>query len=109
MLDQLKQIADDIHLCLQPKLALTDFEQAVQQAFRLSFPGIELKGCYFHLRQAQVKWIFQHGYKSRYFQNAAFKSWCRMVGALALIPLESVNEGWALLKNQALDVNSCLL
>ena len=105
MLEHLKLIANKINVFLHPKLALIDLEEDEMQAFRLSFPGIELKCCFFQLRQAQVKWIFQHGYKTLYHNNASFRHWYRMIGALALIPPESINEGWALIKNQALDVN----
>jgi hypothetical protein len=37
---------------LKPEVALTDFEPAVQNAILEAFPGIEIKGCFFHFKHA---------------------------------------------------------
>jgi hypothetical protein len=37
---------------LKPEIALTDFEPAVQNAILEAFPGIEIKGCFFHFKDA---------------------------------------------------------
>lgn len=50
-------------------LALTDFEKALKS----HFPGINLRGCYFHFKQAVGRWAFKHGYKIPFTNNLEFK------------------------------------
>ena len=67
---------------------------------------IVVKGCYFHYRQAVSRWIFGNGFKKSYYANDAFKTWCRKIGCLALIPLEHVETGWQQLNaNPPVDVD----
>ena len=75
-----------------------DFESAVHQAYRIVWPNITIKGCYFHFRQANCRWLFLHGYKLSNHTDKEFKLWCRRIGALALIPLARVRDGWELIK-----------
>ena len=48
---------------MQPKLALGDFEIAAQRALKHHFPGIKIKGCWFHFRKAIMKKAFSIGIK----------------------------------------------
>ena len=98
MLTEFKKIADGIQVVLNPKVLLADFESSVHAAFRFIWPEIIIKGCFFHFRQANSRWIFAHGYKCQYMNNPAFKSWCRKIGALALIPEDQVEGAWSMIK-----------
>ena len=98
MLSQLKRIADEIDVVLNPKELLADFEVAVHSAFKFIWPEIRIKGCFFHFRQATCRWIFARGYKSHYTNNVDFKLWCRKIGALALVPIAHIQEAWCIIK-----------
>ena len=73
--DQLKYTAERYGFFLAPKFGHTDFEQAVRKALKHCYPGIQLKGCYFHFEQAIGRWMFQHGYKVAYSQDQLFRKW----------------------------------
>ena len=64
---------------LEPSVALTDFEPAVQNALIDAFPGIDIKGCFFHFKHAIHDWITQHGYKIDYNSNSSFRVWVDML------------------------------
>jgi hypothetical protein len=67
---------------LEPSVALTEFEPAVQNALIDAFPGIDIKGCFFHFKHAIHDWIAQHGYKIDYNSNSSFRVWVDMLGGL---------------------------
>ena len=41
----------------RPSLAMTDFERGLQNSLRENFAGISVRGCHFHLSQANIIWI----------------------------------------------------
>ena len=51
----LKPFGDLVSLPYLPETALTDFEMAIQNAFRDCFPLIRIKGCYFHFKSFTSK------------------------------------------------------
>lgn len=59
--NQLKTLANDNSMQLDPSHCLTDFETAAMQALRHQFPRSAIKGCYFHFKQAIIRWICQNG------------------------------------------------
>ena len=64
---------------------LIDFEVAVKNALEVVFPGVDVKGCYFHSTpniQVHV----------RYQQDAAFTLEVQMIAALAFVPGNDVNQ-----------------
>ena len=99
--NQLKEIAASYNLVLNPLIALTDFEKAVRKALKFHFPGIKLKGCFFHFKQAIGRWIFKNGYKKTFMTNIAFKFWFRKLSSLAVIPLDQVQDAYDMIKKQA--------
>ncbi|CAF0894177.1 unnamed protein product [Brachionus calyciflorus] len=72
---------------------MCDFEPALLKSIHSVFPGINLKGCWFHFTQAIRKKIFLFGYKNIYLHNYKFKFWIKRFMALALIPLENIKNG----------------
>lgn len=88
----LKPIGDTTSKPLNPQVAMTDFEPAMQNALTYCFPNIQLKGCFFHLKQAVQHWIKTHGYKPDMRHNSEFKIWVNMLTTLAFVRLSVFNE-----------------
>ena len=72
----------------------TDFELAAIQ----SIASIELfaqaiiKACYFHLQQSLWRKIQEIGAATLYTSNPQFAISCRMLAAIAFVPVEKVNQ-----------------
>ena len=64
---------------LNPEVALTDFEAAVQNSLLDAFPDIDIKVCFFHFKHAIHDWITLHGYKVDYTTNSSFRVWVDML------------------------------
>lgn len=77
-------------LKLQPQYALTDFEKALQDAFAQVFPGIILKGCFFHYRQCVHRRVKQYGLKGQYATNFYVRQAVKMLIALSYLAPEEV-------------------
>ncbi len=67
---------------MNPELVYSDFEKAAQNAFRFHFPGVKLKGCWFHFRQAIIKHAFEIGMKPLYNRDS-YRIFLNLIGALA--------------------------
>ena len=65
MLGKLKELRP----ALNPGSVLTDFEMAARNAFRRSFPGVVLGGCFFHLRQSVWRRAQSSGGILMYFEG----------------------------------------
>ena len=52
MINQLKLLASEYGLVLNPKIIHCDFEKGAIKAFRLAFPGVKISGCHFHFTSA---------------------------------------------------------
>ena len=70
-----KPLGDLINEPYLPETALTDFEIAIQNAFRDCFPLITIKGCYFHFKHAHQSWISKHTLKKIFQSNYEFRIW----------------------------------
>jgi hypothetical protein len=46
---EMNELATNLNVELHPDFILTDFELASMNALRVEFPGVENKGCNFHL------------------------------------------------------------
>ena len=69
MYEAMLQVLKDNNADLNPATIMTDFEESAINAFRSKFPGIECKGCFFHLCQNIFRRIQQHGLQVRYSQD----------------------------------------
>ena len=69
-----------------PSDMLFDFEQAAFNAARHVFPGIDVKGCFFHLSQNLWKKIQQNGLALLYGNDDEFAMLMRSIAALAFVP-----------------------
>ncbi|RNA16054.1 Ragulator complex LAMTOR3 [Brachionus plicatilis] len=70
------------------------FEVSLMKAVVSVFPDVQLKGCWFHFTQAIRKRIFLNGFKSNFLLNSDFKFWVKRFMALALIPIENIEEAF---------------
>ena len=89
-------------LPFNPEVVLTDFELAIQNAYRHCFPHIVIKGCYFHFKHAHQSWLCTHGWKKLYKSNSEFRIWINMFGALALMSLDRIPECMLIIKSKAI-------
>lgn len=77
------------------KRVFTDFELALHQSlFKILDKNVEIKGCWFHFNQAIIRKLISLGLLGLYCGSIEFKTWIRRLSALALIPIEFIEEGW---------------
>ena len=85
------------NLILKPKITMTDFELAAFTAFKEVWPDVLCKGCLFHLGQSLLKKLGNLGLKTLYSDNEEFRNWIKRIFALALIPIENIDEQWKII------------
>jgi len=78
------------------EIASADFEGGIQNAMHIVFESINyavsIKGCWFHYINAIQKRISIGGLRVYYFTNQVFKFWVKRFFALALIPVEFIDD-----------------
>ena len=87
---------------LQPRTILIDFELAVKNALEAVFPGVIVKGCFFHFSQNIWRKIQANGLQGRYQQEPAFVEDVGKIAALAFVPEADVQRYFNIL-NQNID------
>ncbi len=75
-----------------PTRILTDFEQAVINAFHRFFPNAEVQGCYFHLNQCLVRKVQQLGLKRHFDNDMDYKLKVKSLAALSFVPPNDVQN-----------------
>ncbi len=86
-------------LPINPVYAMADFELSMQNAIINQFPGIKLKGCFFHLKQAVQHWVNIKGYKKEMKSNSEFRIWVNMLSTIALVPSNLLFEALKIVEN----------
>ena len=97
----------NLHANLHPSTVLCDFEVAIKNALEAVFPGVTVKGCYFHLTKNIWRRIQAEGLQDRYEQDPAFVEEVRMIAALAFVPPNDVDRYFNIISqniDQALEV-----
>lgn len=82
--------------CNQPTTVMSDFEMAAISAFKKEFPETEVKGCFFHFCKALYRKI-QEKHQTRYANDVNFMQSCKMVMALAYVPLKEMRSVYDIL------------
>ena len=86
---------------------MIDFELGIRNALEAVFPGVPVKGCFFHFTQNIWKKIQENELQVWYQQDPAFVTEATMIAALAFVPGADVTRIFNTLSNnidQALDV-----
>ncbi|RNA23729.1 Ragulator complex LAMTOR3 [Brachionus plicatilis] len=102
----LKDIALKQNIILKPKSIMADFEEASTLAAEFHFPGIKVKGCWFHFRQAIFRRAIRLGLKQHYHKTE-YKDFVSMLGGLALLPIDKVKEGYEIINSFMPDDPKC--
>lgn len=92
---------------MNPHTAMSDFELASRSAIKFHFPNVNLKGCWFHFKQAVNRKVIKLGLKKNY-TSTNYRKYINSLGALALVPVNSVVEGFNFIKNIMPDDPKCL-
>ena len=75
---------------------MLDFEQGMMKALRQVFPGIQLRGCRFHLAQNWWRAIQRYGLATRYKNTkSAISKWLNKCFALPCLDEDLIRENFA--------------
>nr|XP_054757171.1 uncharacterized protein LOC129263283 [Lytechinus pictus] len=101
LLQHLKNIAVDARLRFSPRIVVSDFEVAIRRAFVEEFPGIRVRGCYFHLTQSLWRKIQELGLTNAYNHDNQTQRLIRKVFALGFLPVALVGLNFRILRRSA--------
>ena len=83
-----------------PKTVTIDFEMAAINALKLIFPDTKINGCFFHLKQSLFRKIQALGHQKEYSKSLEFANKCKMIAALAFVPVGEVEKTFQSLKQE---------
>ena len=90
---------------LNPRSVVVDYEMSLIRSLQEEFPGIEIKGCYFHFCKALWRNIQRLGLSQPYNTNPRFKRCIRKITALGFLPIHDVRNCYNhLLRRQTLQL-----
>ena len=93
---------------LAPKSVVCDYEQAAILAMQESFPGINIKGCFFHLSQNFQRKTASAGYATLYQTDSDFALKAKMLLAIAFVPIDRIDEYFDVILEQLSDEHTVL-
>ena len=93
MFSLLKDTLDNLGYELSASYFMSDFEFAIRDSFQTIFPGIEAKGCAFHLAKAIQGKVARSGFKKDYENDPKFNSFTRAMIGLTYVPLDRLADG----------------
>ena len=85
-----------LQITLNPKFALVDFETAASNALKYHFPDVEIKGSWYHFRQAIMKRVTRLGSRQPYHQTEYAE--LNRLGALAFIPVDLLDDAMQIIE-----------
>lgn len=88
---------------LEPSEFITDFEVGMRNAIQECFPGIRLRGCWYHFCAALRKKLLKLGLHALLKQNGFARHVKKMMMCLPLLPAENFVEGYDYIKKKAGD------
>ena len=103
MVEQIKILVPNFN----PKTVTCDFEMAIINTFQFYFSEAEMTLCYYHFKQNLWRQIQGFSWQKRYMaettqeeeeeEEDSFALKCKMVAALAFLPVDDVVRGFELL------------
>lgn len=100
LFQELNEMANREDIELKPDFVITDFEMAAINAVKFEFPGVQNKGCFFHLGQSVYRKIQNLQLASRYGTDEDFSIKIRQIPALAFLSPLEIPEAFDNLKPQ---------
>ena len=94
ILPLLKEACTQRHIALQPTTFFIDYETAVQNVARTSFPGITIKSCFFHYTQRIWRKVQNTGMQTHYSDDPIIHKFVRRAAVLPLVPQNSIADVW---------------
>lgn len=92
--DFIKNVVFRFHKCFHtPIAATTDFEMALKNAIKHTWPGIQTFGCNFHFCQALHRNAKLTGLSTKIKDNSEHHKTLRMFMRISLLPIEFVERG----------------
>ncbi|CAF2107579.1 unnamed protein product [Rotaria magnacalcarata] len=100
-------------ICLNPKFATIDFEQAAINSIKLVFPNTIVKGCNFHFNKCIYTKLQELGFQSAFIDKKSsdmneinvrnlYKKTC----ALAFMPPQEISNLWVLIMDEYQDIDN---
>lgn len=86
-----------------PDIITIDFEAATIQAIKDVFSNTQISGCNYHFNQSLWRKVQNIGLVDEYRDNDEIRINIRMCSALALIPLQDIDEGWLIIMENSPD------
>ncbi|CAK5025603.1 unnamed protein product [Meloidogyne enterolobii] len=77
----------------EPNSISMDYEAAAINSIRAIFPMCEIRGCLYHLTHNLKKKLAEEGLTQRYRTDAEFAVMCRMITAVAFLPIQDISIG----------------
>ncbi|XP_049315649.1 uncharacterized protein LOC125779119 isoform X2 [Bactrocera dorsalis] len=92
LFEELFRIASEYGENLQPERIISDFEVGLISALRNSFPGTDLRGCFFHFSQIIWRKVQKERLVKKYGNYENFSLQVRMLKSLAFVPPDEISE-----------------
>ena len=93
-LNLLKETCRQHGIELQPTTLFIDYETAVRNAAYTVFPGITIKGCFFHYTQCIWRKTQATGLQIHYKTNDDINRLVRRAAVLPLLPMQNIEDVW---------------
>lgn len=98
-----KYIEEELAFEFAPSEFMTDYEDGLRLAIRQQWPNVRIRGCWFHLKRAVNKKCVYFGLKKCLQNNANARTLKSMLVNVPLLPENRIQEGYASIKQYALD------
>ena len=106
LLTKLKASMADLQLQLVPTTIFMNFETAAQNTTRTVFPGITVKGCFFHYTQTIWRNTQHTGLQVTYINNEDIRQLVRRAAVLPLVPMDLIDDVWFNVLNALEDIDT---
>ncbi|CAF4456744.1 unnamed protein product [Rotaria sp. Silwood2] len=90
----LKDMAASMNRIFKPERIISDFESSLVSIIPAKFPQAVHQDCYFHYTQAIYRRIQSLGLSTAYSQDEEIRYCCRKLMAIALLPIEEVENSY---------------